>query len=124
MLGKIDVAQLVKHPPAVRETWVRSQGGEDPLEKGKAPVFWPGEFHGLYSPWDRKESDTTEQLSLFTFTLMLGKIEGKRRKGWQRTRWLDSVTDSMEMNLLKLPELVKDRGAWCPAVHGVARSQT
>ena len=124
MLGKIDVAQMVKHPPAMWETWAWSLGGEDPLEKGKAPVFWPGEFHGLYSPWDCKELDTTEQLSLFTFTLMLGKIEGKRRGGWQRMRCLDSITDSVEMNLIKLQELVKDKGAWCAAVHGIARNQT
>ena len=58
------VAQLVKNLPAMRETWVRSLGWEDPLEKGKAPVFWPGESHGLYSPWGHKESDTTEPLSL------------------------------------------------------------
>ena len=60
------VAQLVKNPPAMWETWVRFLGWQDPLEKGKAttPVFWPGEFHGLYSPWGHKESDTTEQLSL------------------------------------------------------------
>ena len=63
------VAQLVKSPPAMWETWVWTLGWEDPLEKGKVPtpVFWPGEFHGLYSPWGLKESDTTEQLSLFTF---------------------------------------------------------
>ena len=60
------VAQLVKNPPATREI-VQSLGWEDLLEKGKAPVFWPGEFHGLYSPWVRKESDTTEQLSLSFF---------------------------------------------------------
>ena len=58
------VAQLVKNPPAMWETWVRSLGWEDPLEKGKATVFRPGEFHGLYSPWHHNESDTTEQLSL------------------------------------------------------------
>ena len=54
------VAQLVKNPLAMRETWVRSLGWEDPLEKGKAttPVFQPGEFHGLYSPWGHKESDS------------------------------------------------------------------
>ena len=61
------VAQTVKNPPAMWETWVQSLGWEDPLEKGKAlptPVFWPREFHGLYSPWNHKESDATDQLSL------------------------------------------------------------
>ena len=57
-------------------------------------------------------------------TLMLGKIGGRRRSGWQSTRRLDNITDSMNMNLSKLWETVKDRGAWPVAVHGVAKSQT
>ena len=57
-------------------------------------------------------------------TLMLGKIESKRRKGQQRIRWLDCITDSMDMDLSKLQELVEDRGAWHATVHGVTKSQT
>ena len=57
-------------------------------------------------------------------TLMLGKIEGKRRRGWQRIRWLDSITDSVDMNLSKLWEIVEDRGVWYAAVHRAAKNQT
>ena len=55
-------------------------------------------------------------------TLMLGKMEGKRRRGQQEVRWLDSITDSMVMNLGKLQDVVRDRAVWCAAIHGVAKS--
>ena len=57
-------------------------------------------------------------------TQMLGKIEGKRRRGWEMMRWLNSIMDSVDMSLSKLEEIVKNRGAWCASVHGVTKSQT
>ena len=65
----------------------------------------------------------TQRANSFEKFLMLGKIEGRRRRGRQRMRWLDGIPDSMDMNLSELQKLVKDREAWHPAVHGITRSQ-